>query len=114
MEQNKSAPIFNLPLCEFIEACYKPEPNSILWTPILDPKGLKGLPRTCIVACGMDPLRDDAILYGQVLREAGVETNLQVYGGLPHCWWAMLPQLEASKKYEKDSLEGWKWLLRRE
>ena len=65
------------------------------------------------MACGMDPIRDDAILYEEALREDEVETRMDVYAGFPHCWWGFLPQLEASKRYEKDSLEGLKWLLRK-
>lgn len=135
LEQNKAAPILNLPMYEHIEGqsfssptssrhshsiltiipeCYNPDPKSPLFAVILHPTGFKGLPRTYVVACGMDPIRDDGIIYEQVLREAGVETKIDVYPGLPHCWWSLLPQLEASKKYERDSMEGLKWLLRRE
>ena len=80
----------------------------------MHPQGFKGLPRTYIVACGMDPLRDDGILYEEALREDGVETRINVYSGLPHCWWAIMPHLESSKKYELDSVAGLKWLLKRE
>jgi acetyl esterase/lipase len=65
----------------------------------------------------MNPIRDDAILYGQVLEEANVDTKLAVYPELPHCWWALLPDLpqlkEATEKYRKETLEGMKWLLRK-
>jgi acetyl esterase/lipase len=94
--------------------CYKPDPKSSLFAAILDPAGFKGLPRTYVVACGMDPLRDDAIIYEEALREAGVETKIAVYPGLPHCWWVIFPQLESTEKYKRDSQEALKWLLRRE
>ena len=61
----------------------------------------------------MDVIRDDAILYEEALREEGVETKMNVYPGLPHCWWGFLPQLEASKKYESDRVEAFEWLLRK-
>jgi hypothetical protein len=47
------------------------------------------------------------------LREDGVETRIDVYAGFPHCWWSILPQLNSSQKYELDSMEGLKWLLKR-
>lgn len=97
-----------------LEELYNPDPKSPLFSAILHPNGFKGLPRAYIVACGMDPIRDDGILYEQALREEGVETKIDIYAGLPHCWWAILPQLESSKKYEHDIIEGLKWLLRRE
>ena len=59
----------------------------------------------------MDPLRDDGISYENACREHGVDTKVDVYPGVPHCWWEMFPQLEASKKQAVDSVNGFKWLL---
>lgn len=45
---------------------------------------LKGLPPAYISAMEFDPLRDEAILYGMKLMEAGVPVELHVYPGTFH------------------------------
>ena len=37
-----------------------------------------GLPPACMQVCGMDPLRDEGILYEKVLKEQGVKTKLHM------------------------------------
>jgi len=47
-------------------------------------KNLNGLPPTYILTCGVDPLRDGALLYAQRLIQAGIFTELHNYAGYPH------------------------------
>lgn len=48
---------------------------------------IQDLPKTFIQIAGRDPLRDEAILYGQMLKEAGVpvrtEMSVVSYPGVP-------------------------------
>jgi acetyl esterase/lipase len=37
-----------------------------------------GLPPTHLQVCGLDPLRDEGLLYERLLREQGVPTRLDV------------------------------------
>lgn len=60
----------------------------------------------------MDPLRDEAYIYEQVLREdCGIKTKVDVYPGLPHGFWTFFPTLQACKQRQRDCVEGMRWLL---
>jgi acetyl esterase/lipase len=71
------------------------------------------MPPVYFQVCGMDLNRDDGLIYERVLREGGVATRLDLYSGLPHCWWDMYPELEASEKRMEDTIGGVGWLLGR-
>jgi acetyl esterase/lipase len=59
----------------------------------------------------MDPLRDGGLIFHQLLQESGVETKLDLYPGLPHCFWGPFMHADFTKKHTKDSMEALKWLL---
>lgn len=44
-------------------------------SPLLYPS-FEGLPPAVVQVCGMDPLRDDGLLYAEKLTKAGVRTRL--------------------------------------
>ena len=60
----------------------------------------------------MDPLRDEALIYEQILREDyGVKTKVDLYPGLPHGFWSFFPKANFSKKLQEDNVKGISWLL---
>ncbi|OJD29176.1 ab hydrolase superfamily protein [Diplodia corticola] len=111
-EQNKKAPGLDVEGVGFLLGNYNPDRSSHLFAPLNWPTGHKGLPPFFIQVCGLDMLRDEALIYERLLRtECGVKTRLVVYPGLPHSFWSFYPQLEVSRKAVGEVVEGFGWLL---
>ena len=114
-EQNKDAAILSQKACYLFMDNYMPKPEdrkSELYNVLLWEKGHKNLPASYFQVCGADPLRDEALIFERVLREEeGTKTKVDVYPGLPHGFWSIFPQMEASKGFVEDSVKGMEWLL---
>jgi acetyl esterase/lipase len=122
-EQNAKAPVIWKEFLQLARDALKADVNSPLWAPFdqHSPKdkhgevieGHVGLPPAYFQVCGLDPLRDDGLLYEKVLREeCGIPTRLDLYPGLPHCWWDQYPQVSTTKRRYEDALNGIAWLLK--
>lgn len=94
-------------------AAYKPDLNSPLFVPFNNPKGHHGIPPTFFQVCGLDPLRDEELIYERVLREEyGTLTRPDYYPGLPHHFWEFFPQLSEQKERRiQETVSGFQWLL---
>jgi len=91
---------------------YKPDEASPLFNNFAPGVTLANLPPVYLQICGMDPLRDEALIYEQVLRiEHKIPTRMDVYPGLPHGFWIAFPEFDSSKKFLEDSIKGAEWLL---
>lgn len=93
----------------------KGDANSPLMIPFLYRDGNMGhadVPPAYFQVCGIDPLRDEALIYDRVLREEhGIKTKVDIYPGLCHYFWTNFPRLEASKTFVEDTVKGVGWLL---
>ncbi|RMZ76343.1 hypothetical protein DV738_g4980, partial [Chaetothyriales sp. CBS 135597] len=90
---------------------YKPDIDDPRFNPAVHPNGHKDLPPALFVIDGADPLRDEGLIYEDILRENGTKTKVYVYPGLPHAHWGFFPTLKASTQFRKDQVEGFGWLL---
>jgi acetyl esterase/lipase len=91
----------------------KPDYNSKLYAPLIWPTeaGHKGLPKTYSQVCGMEGSRDEELIYDDMMKNEGIPTRLDLYPGLPHVFWHSFKDLPESKGWEKDTLDGFAWLL---
>ena len=94
-----------------IEAIYVPEEKSELWDPYNHPQGHKGVAKAFFQVGGIDPLRDEAVLYDRKLREDGVLTRFELYSGYGHMFWTNWPEMQESEKFVRDTVAGVRWLL---
>ncbi|KFX99607.1 hypothetical protein O988_03752 [Pseudogymnoascus sp. VKM F-3808] len=75
------------------------------------PEEVKGLPPTVFGIAGLDPLRDEGLLYAKMLTEVGVPTNISLFKGVPHGFRRFGDRLAASKRWDDVIDEGIRWAL---
>ncbi|KAJ6506750.1 Alpha/Beta hydrolase protein [Mycena sanguinolenta] len=107
--QNADAPILSKAATEFFYRCLGGSPTDPELSPLLADH--KGLPPAYFQVCGLDPLRDEGLLYERLLREQGVSTRLDIYPGVPHGFHAFAGKIAATEKWEADLRAGLKWIL---
>jgi len=110
MEQNKDAPGLNKQMTVWIFETIGGSATDPELSPVLA-SSHANLPPAFFQICGLDPLRDDALLYDRLLREAGCKTYTKVYPGLPHAFPWEYPDLQSSEQYQLDIRTGLRWLL---
>jgi acetyl esterase/lipase len=60
----------------------------------------------------MDPLRDEGLIYEQVLHDNEVQTKVDLYPGFGHMFWTNFPRMTKSTEFVNDTLKGVTWLVR--
>ncbi|KAF1851267.1 alpha/beta-hydrolase [Cucurbitaria berberidis CBS 394.84] len=71
----------------------------------------KSLPPTVFGIAGLDPLRDEALLYAKLLSEANVPTEIRLFKGVPHGHRRFGKALKASEHWDQCVDEGILWVL---
>ncbi|RYC81997.1 hypothetical protein BFJ63_vAg15099 [Fusarium oxysporum f. sp. narcissi] len=87
------------------------DPNDKNYFPMLDDSCLKMFPRTYVVTCGMDTLRDDGKVLYDSLSSAGVPTKTNHYGNMPHCFW-IVPSLPETEVFLHELISGVTWAIK--
>ncbi|KAH7113944.1 Alpha/Beta hydrolase protein [Dactylonectria estremocensis] len=72
---------------------------------------VKGLPPTVLGIAGLDPLRDEGLLYGKKLAEAGVPTDIHIFKGLPHGFRRFGEQIKDSARWDRVMEGGIRWAI---
>ncbi|KIW83060.1 hypothetical protein Z517_02303 [Fonsecaea pedrosoi CBS 271.37] len=112
--QNANAPVLPHSQIDMFLGVFDSEdtdPADIYLSPVLAPDDkVRGMPKTVVVAAGMDPLRDEALLYADKLKKNGVPTRVHVFPGLPHGF-RRFATLKASARWDTVIVEGIQWCL---
>ncbi|KAL2852869.1 Alpha/Beta hydrolase protein [Aspergillus pseudoustus] len=90
---------------------YGAPPSDVRRSPLLFESHAGLAQRAVVYACGWDPRRDETLLVEEILRGEGVQTRKYIYPGLPHGFWGSCPDVEESKAWKRDLLEGVEFLL---
>ena len=72
---------------------------------------VKGLPPSVFGVAGLDPLRDEGLLFAKKLAEAGVPTDVHVFPGVPHGFRRYGDKLSGCKRWDKVVENGILWAL---
>ncbi|KFY85675.1 hypothetical protein V500_08204 [Pseudogymnoascus sp. VKM F-4518 (FW-2643)] len=95
MEDNRNAAILSRQAISMLINEYNPPPKDPLFSVLFWDTDLKTFPVTYLQACGLDVLRDDALIFEKLLRQNGsVKTKLDFYPGVPHAFNAAFPELK--------------------
>lgn len=108
-EQNANAPVFTEDMMKLILGGYRPDIRSPAFSPFQAENPHVGMPPVYIQVAGLDPLRDDGLIYEKALRAHGVSTRLDVYPGLPHGFETFFWKLKVSRRAMADTLMGIGW-----
>ena len=113
-KQNAHAPVLNAVKLKQAGAHLAPDRDSELDSPVNAPAPHTGMPPCYIPVDGLDPLRDDGLIYERILHEHGVRTRIDVWPGVPHAHFAFLPMLKSAQEGNIDTILGIGWLLGRQ
>lgn len=108
--QNADAPLMNDKMRQGIATFVDYQFRSPLLTPFHFPSHAS-IPPTYICVCGKDPWRDGGVLYKRELEKVGGIAKIDVYPGLPHCWWTSYPQITRTQSWLRNTINGMQWLL---
>lgn len=118
MKENKDNPPVTAEALEAAHKGYQPEEKSRWWSPVnalpaVGSGGSANYPKCYITACGLDPLRDDAVVFEKMLAARGYQSKIIVFPDDSHACWSVMPFPTNSKNptMKEGTMAGMKWLL---
>lgn len=111
VDEINDAPGLTRKSIDYFAAKYGAPPEDKRLSPLLFESHAGLAKKAVFYICGWDPRRDEALLFEQLLKKEDVDTKKYVYSGLPHGFWTTCPDLDVSKAWEKDLIEGVRFLL---
>jgi acetyl esterase/lipase len=113
--ENENAPVLPTRVVEFFMSLLKTGIPDLKDTKLnivnATPEEVRGLPPTVFGIAGLDPLRDEALLYAKLLAEADVPTEIRLFRGVPHGHRRFGKALKASEHWDQCVNEGIVWAL---
>ncbi|CAI7622585.1 unnamed protein product [Penicillium discolor] len=113
--QNENAPILNMRRKQLFNGLLQvenPDPTDKRLNPgLLSSEEAAMLPPTTLGIAGYDPLRDEGLLYGKLLTENGVPTNINVFKGVPHGFRRFGERLAVCKQWDQTMEDGIRWAI---
>lgn len=103
-QNSKDVPIIDKPVLDvFFNAARLEATNPTHFVTLSE--HLKQFPKTWIVTCDKDPLRDDGVVLEKILISYGVTVQRRHYTGFGHCFW-IFPQLQKRQDFLADVVQG--------
>jgi acetyl esterase/lipase len=113
--ENEDAPLLPMKVVEYFTGLLKVPTPDLKDTKVnivnASEEEVKGLPPTVFGIAGLDPLRDEALLYAKLLAEADVPTDITLFKGVPHGHRRFGDALKASKHWDDCVEDGILWVL---
>lgn len=113
--ENENAPLLPTKVIHFFNSLLKADNPDFKDTKLnivnATEEEVKGLPPTVFGIAGLDPLRDEALLYAKLLSEANVPTDVTLFKGVPHGFRRFGKALKASEHWDQCVDGGILWAL---
>ncbi|KAF2262056.1 alpha/beta hydrolase fold-3 domain-containing protein [Lojkania enalia] len=113
--ENENAPVLSMKNVRFFTDLLKAGIPDLRDTKLnpgnATPEEVKGMPPAVFGIAGLDPLRDEALLYAKMLAEAGVATDISLFKGVPHGARRFGDRLSVNKRWDEVMMNGISWVL---